>query len=153
MSAYPFKRRKPFTASRMPAATQRSIICPPRHRLTFRLTSRVRLIRLSAAFVVASERRSRGESFKVSTVSVSSRPFAHALGGTGILGLQTAGQIEQQPLRRLHLRGLIGAAEDRLGPGTIAVAEVLEDVSCLVDLATLNERGLPERGAYGFAQR
>ena len=39
MSAYPFNRRNPFTASKMPAATQRSIIWPPRHRLTFRFTS------------------------------------------------------------------------------------------------------------------
>ena len=38
ISARPFRRRKPFTASSMPAATQRSIICPPRHRFTFRFT-------------------------------------------------------------------------------------------------------------------
>jgi hypothetical protein len=74
MSAYPFRRRKPFTASRMPAATHRSIICPPRQRLTFRFTSRVRLMRLSTALVVASERRKRGDSLSVRTVSVSSRP-------------------------------------------------------------------------------
>ena len=30
-----FNRRKPVTASRM-GATQPTIICPPRHRLTFR---------------------------------------------------------------------------------------------------------------------
>ena len=62
MSAYPFTRRKPLTASRTPAATHRSIICPVRHRLTLRFTWRVRLSKLSAAFVVASERRvaSRG---------------------------------------------------------------------------------------------
>src|SRR5262245_61177153 len=80
---YPFRRRKPLTASKMPAATQRSIICPPRQRLTLRFTERVRLMRLSAAFVVASERRRRGESFSVSTVSVSSRPsrtLSEALG-------------------------------------------------------------------------
>jgi hypothetical protein len=53
-SADAFSRRKPFTASSTPAATQRSMICPPRHRLTFRFTSRVRLMRLSTALVVAS---------------------------------------------------------------------------------------------------
>ena len=74
MSAYPFSRRKPFTASKTPAATQRGIIWPLRQRLTLRFTCRVRLRRLSAAFVVASERRKRGESFSVSTVSL--LPFA-----------------------------------------------------------------------------
>ena len=49
----------PLTASRTPAATHRSIICPPRHCFTFRFTSRVRLSTLSAALVVASERWSR----------------------------------------------------------------------------------------------
>ena len=42
--------RKPFTAWRTPAATQRTTICPPRQRFTYR----VRLIRLPAAFVVVS---------------------------------------------------------------------------------------------------
>ena len=44
------RRRKPLTASSTPAATQRSIIWPPRQHLTLRLTYRVRLSRLSAAF-------------------------------------------------------------------------------------------------------
>jgi hypothetical protein len=34
----PAERRKPFTASKTPAATHRSIICPLRQRLTFRFT-------------------------------------------------------------------------------------------------------------------
>ena len=41
-----------MAASRTPAATQRSIIWPPRQRFTLRLTWRVLLMRLSAALVV-----------------------------------------------------------------------------------------------------
>ena len=61
ISTRPFRRRNPLAASRTPAATQRSIIWPPRQRFTLRLTWRVLLIRLSAALVVASERWRRGE--------------------------------------------------------------------------------------------
>ena len=53
---------------------QRSIIVPRRQLLTFRFTSRVRLMRLFAAFVVARERCRRDDNLTVSTVSVSSRP-------------------------------------------------------------------------------
>jgi hypothetical protein len=48
MSAWPFKRRKPFTASSTPAATHRSIIRPPRHRFTFRFTWRVVALGIAA---------------------------------------------------------------------------------------------------------
>ena len=74
ISPHPFRRRKPLTASRTPAATHRSIICPPRHRFTLRFTWRVRLSRLSAALVVASDRCRRVERCSVRTVSVSSSP-------------------------------------------------------------------------------
>ena len=56
ISLHPFTRRNSFAASITPAATQRSTIVPPRHRFTFRFTWRVRLSRLSMAFVVASDR-------------------------------------------------------------------------------------------------
>ncbi len=49
-------------------------VAPP---LDVRFTCRVRLRRLSAALVVAKDRRSRGHSVSVSTVSVSSRPSRH----------------------------------------------------------------------------
>ena len=74
ISPHPFRRRKPLTASRTPVATHRSLICPPRHRFTVRVTWRVRLSRLSAAVVVASDRCRRVERGSVRTVSVSSSP-------------------------------------------------------------------------------
>ena len=83
MSVHPFTRRNPFAASNTPAATQRSTIVPPRQRFTLRFTWRVRLRRLSTAFVVASDRWSCAESRTPITVSVSSRPsrtLAVALG-------------------------------------------------------------------------
>ena|SRR6516165_1751894 len=55
-------------------ATQRSIIFPPRQRLTFRFTCRVRLIRLSAALVEISDRCSRSDNPRPITVNVSSSP-------------------------------------------------------------------------------
>ena len=83
ISLHPFTRRNPFAASSTPAATQRRTIVPPRQRVTFRFTWRVRLRRLSIAFVVANDRVRRSESPQPRTVSVSSRPsrtLAAALG-------------------------------------------------------------------------
>ena len=71
---------------------------PTPHRLTLRLTRSVRLMSFSAP-VVASERRSRNESFKVKTMRVSSSPSADALRCAGMLGLQPPHEIEEQPLR------------------------------------------------------
>ena len=70
MSLHPFTRRNPFAASNTPAATQRSTTVPPRQRLTFRFTWRVRLRRLSTAFVVASDRWSRAESNEAAVLAV-----------------------------------------------------------------------------------
>ena len=89
MSAYPFKRRKPLTASRTPAATHRSIICPPRQRLTFRFTSRVRLMRLSTAFVVASDSKQSFLLASYATVKSSTRAP-----GPGIMARQGGNQIK-----------------------------------------------------------
>jgi hypothetical protein len=111
----------------------------------------VRLIRLSTAFVVASERRRRGDSRRVCERFV--EPFADAVRSAGILGFQPSREIEQQPLRDLHLGGLIGAAEDRLRPRAITIAQILEDVAGLVHLAPLDERGLTRDGPHRFAQR
>src|SRR3974377_1429395 len=55
---YAFKRRKPFTASIMPAAVQRNAIAALRHRFTLRLTRRTVPSMFSIALVQASERRS-----------------------------------------------------------------------------------------------
>lgn len=105
------------------------------------------------AFVVARERRSRAERFSVRTVSVLSSPSGRALGGAGMLGLQTSREIEQEPLRGLYVGALIGAAQDRLGPRPLPVIEILEDVAHLVHRAALHERGLAEGRAHRFAQR
>ena len=67
----PSARRNPFAASSTPAATHRSTIVPPRQRFTLRFTWRVRLSRLSMAFVVASDRWRRSDRPKPSTVSTS----------------------------------------------------------------------------------
>ena len=61
ISCHPCTRRNPFAASSTPAATQRSTIVPPRQRFTWRCTWRVRLRRLSMAFVVASDRWRRSD--------------------------------------------------------------------------------------------
>ena len=75
--------RNPLAASSTPAATQRSTIVPPRQRFTLRFTWRVRLRRLSMAFVVASDRWRRSDRPTPRTVRVSSSPsrtLAAALG-------------------------------------------------------------------------
>src|SRR5438874_433029 len=100
MSLWPFNRRNPFTASRMAAAVHRSTICPPRHRLTFRFTWRVRLIktldgvgrreRLTEA--IGEAEREDGERLL--------EPFAHTGRRTRITILEPARQILQQPSGR-----------------------------------------------------
>ena len=83
ISLHPFTRRNPLAASSTPAVTPRSTIVPPRQRFTLRFTWRVRLSRLSMAFVVASDRWRRSDRPKPSTVRVSSSPsrtLAAALG-------------------------------------------------------------------------
>jgi hypothetical protein len=47
--------------------------------------------------------------------------FADAFGGAGILGLESAREIEQEPLGGLQLGGLIGPPQDRLRPRAIAI--------------------------------
>ena len=59
--------------------------------------------------------------------------FMDTLGGARVLGPQSAREVEQQPLGRLHVGGLIGAAKDGLSPWPIAIAHVLEDIARLVD--------------------
>ena len=81
----------------------------------------------------------------------SARSPGRRAGRAGIFGLQPACEIEQPPLRGLHLGGLIGASHG-LRPRAIAVAQVFEDIPGLVHLAALDERGL-EDGPHGFVQR
>ena len=84
----------------MPAATHRSTIWPPRHRLTFRFTCRVRLIELSIALVVASDCRRRSERPEREDGQRLVEPFADARRRTGILVLEAPRQILQQPRAR-----------------------------------------------------
>jgi hypothetical protein len=67
-------RRNCLPASTMPAAHQRSAICPSRQRLTFALRTRQIEIIDSMALVERSVRASVGGTSRRSTVSVSSRP-------------------------------------------------------------------------------
>ena len=95
ISLHPFTRRNPFAASSTPAATQRRTIVPPRQRFTFRFTWRVRLRRLSIAFVVANDRVRRSESPKPRTVSVSSRPSRTLAARTRVITIQPTGEVLQ----------------------------------------------------------
>ena len=113
----------------------------------------MRLSKLSAALVVASERRSRAERLSVSTVSVSSRPSRTLSAALGCSVSRRRARSSKQPLSGLHVGALVGAAQDRLRPRPLAVIEILEDVAHLVDLAPLDERGVAEGRAHRFAQR
>src|SRR5688572_7736300 len=70
-----------------------------------------------------------------------------------MLGLQPAREIEQQPLRGLHVSALIGASQDCLRPLSLAVAEILEDIAGLVDLTPLDESGIAEDRVHRLTQR
>lgn len=141
-----------MTASRIPAATHRTIICPPRQRVTWRVTWRVRLMRRSAAFVVARDCRSRAERSNDRIVTTFLQAFAHAGGRAGVLGLQPARQVPQQAGRRRDVGAVVRAAHDGLHPGPLTLGEVLEDIPQLVDWAALDESDLAEHRRDGFSQ-
>src|SRR5262245_42246916 len=103
MSAYPFTRRNPFAVSRMPAATQRSIICPTAPALDVPFDE-------ARAADEAFHRIGRGQrptqpqrEFQREDGQRFVESFAEALGGTGLLRLRTTGEIEEEPLGRLGI--------------------------------------------------
>ena len=145
ISLHPFTRRNPFAASSTPAATQRSTIVPPRQRFTFRFTWRVRLSRLSMAFVVASDRWRRSDSPRPSTVRVSSSPSRTLAACTRVVGVQATREVLQQTRRRLDVAVRIGAREDRLHPRTLRLGEMLQDVPALMNLTPLHDGRPAER--------
>ena len=71
-------------------------------------------------------------------------PFAHTGRRAGMLLVETAGEVSQQPRRGLDVLALIGALEDRQYPGPLTLRQMVEDVAGLVDLAALHQRGTPE---------
>ena len=137
----------------MPAATQRSIICPPRQRFTFRFTWRVRLSRLSAALVVASERCRRADRCRVITVSVSSSPSRTLPAALGCSCSKRVASAVSRRVAVVDVGGLIGAAHDRLRGGALPLRQVVENVPELVDLAALDQRRLAEDHPHRFVQR
>ena len=51
-------------------------------------------------------------------------PFAPALGRAGMLRLQALREIHEQPLGRLDVGTLVGAAQNRLRPRPLPVVEI-----------------------------
>ena len=64
-------------------------------------------------------------------------PFAHTGRRAGMLLVETAGEVSQQPRRGLDVLALIGALEGRQYPGPLTLRQMVEDVAGLVDLAAL----------------
>ena len=153
MSLWPFSRRKPFTASRMAAAVHRSTICPPRHRLTFRFTCRVRLIRLSIALVVASDCRRRSERPSVRTVSVSSRPSRTLAAALGYRSSSRRARSCSSRRAGRDLGLLVGARDDRADPGPLSLRKMLQDIAQLVHLTAVDQGRGAKRLRHGFVQR
>ena len=52
----------------------------------------------------------------------------------GMLLVETAGEVSQQPRRGLDVLALIGALEGRQYPGPLTLRQMVEDVAGLVDL-------------------
>ena len=71
-------------------------------------------------------------------------PFAHTGRRAGMLLVETAGEVSQQPRRGLDVLTLIGALEGRQYPGPLTLRQMVEDVAGLVDLAALHQRGTTE---------
>ena len=123
--------------ARTPAATHRSIICPPRHRFTLRFFHVAGATQSTLGGDGRGERplqagrevqREDGQRFV--------QPFSDAAGGAGIFVLQALGEIREEPCRRLYVGGLIGAADDRLHPRALPLWQVVEDVAEACGLGT-----------------
>ena len=71
-------------------------------------------------------------------------PFTHTGRRAGMLLVETAGEVSQQPRRGLDVLTLIGALEGRQYPGPLTLRQMVEDVAGLVDLAALHQRGTTE---------
>jgi len=76
-------------------------------------------------------------------------PFPHTGCCAGMLPVEAAREVPQQPRRGCDIRALIRPPEDRLHPGLLPLWQVVEDVAGLVDLATLHERGAVEHRGDG----
>jgi hypothetical protein len=50
------------------------------------------------------------------------------------IALRALGEIREQAGRRFHVGRVIGAAPDRLHPGTLSLREVVQDIAQLMDL-------------------
>ena len=96
-------------------------------------------MRLSTALVVASERWRRGERPQRQHGHRLLEPFAHTGRRAGMLLVETAGEVSQQPRRGLDVLTLIGALEGRQYPGPLTLRQMVEDVAGLVDLAARHQ--------------
>ena len=131
MSACPFNRRKPLTASRTPAATHRTTICPappfyvPLHML--------------GAADDALDRVRRGERVPKALRDAEGQhrhrvleAFPHTGGGTGIPVGEPPGEILQQPPGDRHVRLSIRTRHRGLDAGALPLRQVLQDIPKLV---------------------
>ena len=118
ISPHPFNRRKPLTASRMPAATHAASSGPaPAFHVPLHVARR--LSRLSAALVVASERCRRADRCRVITVSVSSSPSRTLPAALGCSCSKRVASAVSRRVAVVDVGGLIGAAHDRLRGGAL----------------------------------
>lgn len=78
--------------------------------------------------------------------------FTDALGGAGMIGVESPREIRQEATSRGDVGAAIGPVQDGLRPRLLALRQVIEDVAQLVDLAALDERDGPEEIADGFPQ-
>ena len=126
-----------------------STIVPPRQRFTWRCTWRVRLRRLSMAFVVASDRWRRSDRPKPSTVTRLRALPARSWPPLGYVSVQAPRQVLQQTLGRLDVAVRVGAREDHLSPTAAVPQGDARDVPALMDLTPLHQRGAPECLGHG----
>ena len=67
-------------------------------------------------------------------------PFAHTGRRAGILLVETAGEVSQQPRRGLDVLALIGALEDRQYPEPLTLRQMVEDVAGFLNLTVRHDR-------------
>src|SRR4051794_7152411 len=94
---WPLTRRNCLPASIMPAAHQRSAICPSRQRLTLLAWVRQMLIMLSTALVERNVRASVGGTFRRSTVRVSASPSRKLAAAPGWVRSSSAASADNSP--------------------------------------------------------
>ena len=149
---WPLTRRNCLPASTIPAAHQRSAICPSRQRLTLPACSRQTEIIDSMQFVERSVRARVGGTPRRSTVERLVQALAQAGRRAGVGAVEFFGQGQQRGLGLQRRVGVVGVGHPASDSAAKSLRQMVFHVSDLVQLAAMDHR-VVEHVEHRLAQR